>query len=208
MVRKPNIIYLLVILWIIIGVIFIGIAISSTQETLDFIDSFGNYEDEFSTLVVYSLVSSLILYIICIILSFLLAYGTFIKKELFWLIGLMFSSFLLYFVFSAINLIGGGIIRGSIGRMFDTDFHNFALIFFIFLAPCQIFFLTRPEVKSYFGKGIVQTKDREIYTFNKMTTKTIKCPDCGKIQEVQGILGERVEVTCKKCNSKGFVNFR
>ena len=96
MIQKPNIIYLLVILWIIIGVIFIGIAISSTQENLDFIDSFGNYEDEFSTMVVYSLISSLILFIICIILSFLLAYGTFIKKELFWLIGLMFSSFLLF----------------------------------------------------------------------------------------------------------------
>jgi DNA-directed RNA polymerase subunit RPC12/RpoP len=92
--------------------------------------------------------------------------------------------------------------------MFDANFHHFAYIFFIFLAPCQIFLLMRPEVKLYFGKGIVQTKDREIYTFNKMTTKTIKCPDCGKIQEVQGILGERVEVTCKKCNSKGFVNFR
>jgi len=92
MVRKPNTIYILVILWIIIGVIFIGIATSSTQETLDNIDGFIKYNDEFTAFVVYSLVSSLILYVICIILSLLLAYGTYINKELFRLIGLMFSS--------------------------------------------------------------------------------------------------------------------
>lgn len=38
--------------------------------------------------------------------------------------------------------------------------------------------------------------------------KTIKCPSCGETQEVQGVLGERVEVTCKKCNGKGVFHFR
>jgi len=207
MVRKPNTIYILVILWIIIGVIFIGIATSSTQETLDNIDGFIKYNDEFTAFVVYSLVSSLILYVICIILSLLLAYGTYINKELFRLIGLMFSSFLLYFVFSAINLIGGSIIRGSIDHMFDA-FHYFAYIFFIFLAPCQIFLLTRPEVKSYFGKKFVQNKEGDDKSFKNIITKTIICAACGETQEVQGTLGERVEVTCKKCNSKGVFNFR
>ena len=42
----------------------------------------------------------------------------------------------------------------------------------------------------------------------KTITKTIKCPACGETQKVQGVLGERVEVTCKKCNGKGVLHFR
>lgn len=39
-------------------------------------------------------------------------------------------------------------------------------------------------------------------------TKTIKCPSCGETKQVQGRIGDRVMVTCSKCNSKGFFQFR
>ena len=55
---------------------------------------------------------------------------------------------------------------------------------------------------------VVQTKEREIETSDKMITKTIKCPTCGETQEVQGVLGERVKFTCKKCNGEGVFHFR
>jgi len=55
---------------------------------------------------------------------------------------------------------------------------------------------------------VTQVKGGEIETFKKSITKTIKCPSCGEIKEVQGVIGERVEITCSKCNKKGFVRFR
>jgi hypothetical protein len=133
--QKPTTIYILVILWIIIGVLFIG-------RTISLIEYLGLYGLYISTVI------SIIVGIICIIFSFLLAYGTFIKKELFWLIGLMFSSFLFYFVLQGINSIGMILRFTNVIRIF----YYVAPIFFIFLVPCQIFLLTRPEVKIYFGK--------------------------------------------------------
>lgn len=206
--QKPKIIYILVILWIIIGVLFIGTAISRTLSTLDSLDIMGkSAPDKFTASIIFSYVSYTILLIIIIILSFLLAYESYIKKDLFWLIGLMLSSFLITFVINAINIIGAGIIAENLFQMFNS-FEYIAYILLIFLVPCQIFLLTRPEVKVYFGKSVVQTKEREIRTFDKTITKTIECPSCGETQKIQGVLGESVEVTCKKCNKKGFHQFR
>ena len=133
--QKPTTIYILVILWIIIGILFLG-------RTISLLEYFGFYGFYFTTF------TGLIVNIICIILSFLLAYGTFLKKELFWLIGLMFSSFLFYHILQGINSIGM-ILRFS---NLITFFYYVAPILFIFLVPCQLFLLTRPEVKIYFGK--------------------------------------------------------
>ena len=55
---------------------------------------------------------------------------------------------------------------------------------------------------------VTQVKEGEFETFKKSITKNIKCPSCGEIKEVQGVLGERVKITCSKCNQKGFVQFR
>ena len=158
--QKPKIIYILVILWIIIGVLFIGVAISRTLDTMRFLGfSSRGGSDEFTTAIIFQYIIYTILFVIIIILSFLLSYESFIKKELFWLIGLMFSSFLLYFVFQAIYFIGSGIIAENMVQMLNS-FDYIAYILLIFLVPCQIFLLTRPEVKVYFGKRIVQNKER------------------------------------------------
>lgn len=119
----------------------------------------------------------------------------------------MFSSFLMTYVLDGIYIIIMGIAIGIIIDMF-TRFEFIAYILFIFLVPYQIFLLTRPEVKDYFGKKVKETKEIEIKTVDKIINKIIECPVCKETLEVQGILGERVEMTCKKCNSKGFFNFK
>jgi Zn finger protein HypA/HybF involved in hydrogenase expression len=55
---------------------------------------------------------------------------------------------------------------------------------------------------------VVQTEKVETETFKKSITKTIKCPSCGEIKEVQGVIGERITIICPKCNTKGVFQFR
>ena len=92
----------------------------------------------------------------------------------------------------------------------------FAIGFFIFVGGIIYWFFTRPKkimMVDEFGKPfkqqtVVQTEKVETETFKKSITKNIKCPSCGEIKEVQGVLGERVKITCSKCNQNGFVQFR
>ena len=150
--QKPKIIYILVILWIAIGVLFIGTAVKRTLDYQDYLDSTSAFGmDSFTTIMTFSYVLYTILFIIIIALSFLLAYGSFMKKSWSWVIGLMLSSFLIYFVFQAISLIGSGIIMENLDQMFN-HFEYVANVVMIFLVPCLLALLTRPTVKTYFGK--------------------------------------------------------
>jgi hypothetical protein len=44
--------------------------------------------------------------------------------------------------------------------------------------------------------------------FKRMISKTIICPSCGETQEVQGFLGKKATVSCKKCKTEGVFHFR
>ena len=152
--QKPKIIYILVILWIAIGVLFIGTAVKRTLDYLDYLDltdasAMGQFT--FTTAMTFSYVLYTILFIIIVTLSFLLAYGSFIKKSRSWLIGIILSSFLIFFVFQAIYLIGGGIIMENLDQMFN-NFEYVAYVLMLFFVPCLMVILTRPVVKAYFGK--------------------------------------------------------
>jgi len=91
-----------------------------------------------------------------------------------------------------------------------------AIGFFTFTGGIIYWFIARPKkIMMVDGSGtaikqqtVVQTEKVETETFKKSITKNIKCPSCGEIKEVQGVLGERVKITCSKCNQKGFVQFR
>ena len=88
--------------------------------------------------------------------------------------------------------------------------------FFIFAGGIIYWFITRPKKiilvdesgKPIKKQTVVQTKKVENDTFEKSITKTIKCPSCGEIQEVQGVIGERITIICPKCSTKGFFQFR
>jgi len=150
--QKPKIIYILVILWIAIGVLFIGTAVTRTLNHLDYLDSIGaSAMGQFTTTMTFSYVLYTILFIIIVTLSFLLAYGSFIKKSQSWLIGIILSSFLLFFVFQAIYLIGIGVIMENLDQMFN-NFEYVAYVLMLFFVPCLMVILTRPVVKAYFGK--------------------------------------------------------
>jgi hypothetical protein len=41
----------------------------------------------------------------------------------------------------------------------------------------------------------------------KEITKTIACPECGKIVKCQGVPGEKIIVICPECNIKGYYQF-
>jgi hypothetical protein len=205
--QKPNNIYILETMWIIIGVLFILITINSLLDFLRSRPIFDGINGYFTATVNFSFIYYILLSIFLSIISFLIAYKFFIKKDLFWLIGLMFSSFLMYYAINGIHYIGLGIVSGKTAQIF-SDLDIIVPMIFIFLIPCQIFLLFRSDVKVYFGKKVEDNKEKEIKTVNKMITKTIECPVCKENIEVQGISGERVEITCKKCKSKGFFNFR
>lgn len=151
--EKPIIIYILVTMWIVIGVSTIGIVAHRTSTFWDYIESLDrvNMPDNITNAMTFNYVFFIILFTIIIIISFLLAYSSFMKKSYSWLIGLMFSSFLIYFVIQVISSIGLFVIYGK----FDVLFNNLeyiVYIFMLFIVPIVIFIHTRPKVNLYFGK--------------------------------------------------------
>ena len=91
-----------------------------------------------------------------------------------------------------------------------------AIGWIIFIGGIIYWFITRPKKvmmvdesgKPIKQQTVVQTEKVETETFKKSITKNIKCPSCEEIKEVQGTLGERVKITCSKCNMKGVFQFR
>ena len=91
-----------------------------------------------------------------------------------------------------------------------------AIGFFSFAGGIIYWFITRPKKimmvdesgKPIKQQTVAQTEKVEAETFEKSITKTIKCPSCAEIKEVHGVLGERLEIACSKCDQKGVVQFR
>ena len=154
MEQKPKLVYLLIILWIIVGVLFLGIFISQIMSHLDYLESVRSYPvpmDKFMAQINFSYISYEVLYLIIIIFAFILAYGAYFNKKWCWLIGIMYTSALTFNVYMAIVMIGTFIIIGSFASM--PNFQIIALISMIFFVPCLQFILTKPEVKIYFEKS-------------------------------------------------------
>jgi len=150
--KRSIIIYVLFILWIVIGVLFIGAVFQKTSEYFDNIDSFSRHMgDDFINYITFQHLLFIILFVIIITISFLLAYCTFIKKRKSLLIGLMFSSFLLYFGFRAIYFIGFLILSEKLDQFFRS-FEYITYMLMLIIVPIVIYIQTREEVKAYFGK--------------------------------------------------------
>jgi len=155
MEQKPKLVYFLIILWIILGVLLLGIFITQIINHLDSLQSAEEfpsiYKNEYLRQITFSYISSEIFFIVISLFAFILAHAAFINKKWCWLIGIMYTSALAFFVYSAIVMIGNFIVQGSI-----TGLGNFLVIVYIsmiFFVPCILYILTRPIIKEYFEKS-------------------------------------------------------
>lgn len=159
MEQKPNLVYVLIILWIIIGIIFLGLLATYTSNYLEQLESRSNSmfggDEQWNALSDFYFVMYSILFLGIAIMSFLLIYGTFFQKNWSWLIGIITASSLSFWVWLGLVSIGSSIIMERIDQMFANLYSGFTFISYImmiFLIPILLIILTRPNVKAYFGK--------------------------------------------------------
>jgi len=162
MEQKPNLIYVLIVLWIIIGILFFGLLAISTTNYLEQLESRSNSifggDEQWNAVSDFYFVMYFILFLGITIISFLLIFGTFFQKNWSWLIGIMCASSLSFWVWLGLVSIGSSIIMERIDQMFANLYSGFTFISYImmiFLIPILLIILTRSSVKAYFG--ITQT---------------------------------------------------
>jgi len=153
MEKKPSLIYLLIVIWAVICFLFLGLLVVDISNYLEQSETM-NQDSPFNTANNLNFIIFLILFLLIIISSFLLAFGTIFKKNWSWLFGMMFSSFLGFYVFFGIIAIGTAIIMGYFD-IFETPYSVFSYVTsfaVIILVPILLFILTRQSVKTYFEK--------------------------------------------------------
>jgi len=153
---KPSLVYVLIILWILVGILFAGTLIKRTTDHLDYLEQTEGYssyfDDSFNTLQNFSFYLYALLFIAIIIISCLLVYGMLLDKKWSWLISIMLTSFLGMFLFMGIYMIGAASIMENFSEYFE-NFEFITYLLMIFIVPILLFILMRPEVKSHFGKN-------------------------------------------------------
>ena len=152
---KPRLVYILMILWIIIAILFAGNLIEATTDYLDYreeTDQHPSYSwhdldmHQYFYFIMYALLFTVIIFVSC-----LLIYGMFFDKRWSWLIGTIFASFLIMFVFHGLYSFGSAIIGDYLDYYFEI-FRFITNLLMIFIVPILLFILMRPEVKSHFEK--------------------------------------------------------
>ena len=150
--------YILIVMWIVVGVVFLCYMIAHTLNYLDQLDSMSSsflMSSGWDAYMNYYFATAFILYLGITIFAFLLAYGTFLKKSWSWLIGIMLSSFLGFFAYTGIQTIGTYFFMDRWDTAFSSLYSALAIISYIVMiivVPCLLFILLRHEIKAYFGK--------------------------------------------------------
>jgi len=157
MEQKPYLVYILIILWIVIGILFLGCLITYTTDYFDQLESRSDFhfDSKWDTMMDFSFAISFLLFLFIVVFSFLLVYWIFTRKSWAWLLGIMISSFLGLYIYSGIQSIGYLIIMDYFDRMFDTAYFTFQYVTYfvmIFFVPLLLIIFTRPQIKTYFGK--------------------------------------------------------
>ncbi len=157
-VKKTAFVYILIGLWITIGVLFLLMLVIHTTYYLGRIVSFRGITNDASNIAAglnFYLILQFLLFLFIVISSFINVYGIFMKKSWSWLFGIILSSFLAYYIFQGIYIIGYSIIVKNFGQMFSDLYTGFQFILYVpimFFIPSLLFILTRPYVKAYFRK--------------------------------------------------------
>lgn len=158
MEKKPAFVYILIGLWITIGVLFLVMLVIHTTYYIEQIASYRESpfgESNFTVGLKFNFILQFLLFLFIVICSYILAYGTFMKKSWSWLFGIILSSFLGFYIFQGIQLIGYSIIMKYFSQIFSNlygGYHFILNVLLIFLIPSLLFILTRPYVKTYFKK--------------------------------------------------------
>ena len=161
MKQLPNIIKILIILWILVGILFIikEIDVINTYlDTIEMYDSARFFDDEHlqysKDYTNYLFISNSILNFSCIFLSVFVSYIIYNIHKYSWIISIMFSSFLIY---SAYNSFLFFIRRIFLKPPVEYEY-KYSDVFHIILIliPIIIYYLFKPEVKKYFGKKTIE----------------------------------------------------
>jgi len=154
MEKKPILIWVLVIFWLVIGISYISLMYSQIQNYLDYTAMYSDVSPMLKSSIMdnyllFSLIINLLLYFYILIFSIINSYFTLFKKEK-WLIAIIFTSSLLYTIYYGLVLLGSILLRDY---NHDLSQYTFYLPIFItmILAPIQLFILTRPLVKKYYS---------------------------------------------------------
>jgi len=152
MKQKPKHVYGVILLWIIIALLFLGLITTRTMDFFDYYDSFsefGSMEGSISNLMTFSYITYIILFIVIVVLSFLMAYSAIFSKGRLWLPSVIVASFLGFFMFQALYILGMSLIRNNVGEIFE-NFESVTYILLLIFVPVLLFLLTRPVVESYY----------------------------------------------------------
>ena len=150
MEQRPKLINILIVLWILIGILFISEAMYVVENYLcstvpDVFDMVVQYIDLFAINIAFTILLS--------IFSVVLAYGAFKKKSWTWLVGLMFAAYILILSIHESALSVSGLIFGILGDIAYSYTNLILPLCLTVLAALVIYLSMKPSVKAYFGKS-------------------------------------------------------
>lgn len=152
MKQKPKHVFGVILLWIIIALLFLGSAITRIIDLFDYYDSNSGFDSvggSMSNLMTFTYGIYIILFFIIAVLSLLMAYGAIFCKGKLWLPSVISVSFLGFFIFQALYILGVGLMRESVVEIFE-NFESVTYVLLLIFVPVLLFLLTRPVVESYY----------------------------------------------------------
>lgn len=156
MEEKHENIYILFSLWLTISFLLLGLFVYQVYAYSEYLNFSGGFRSSFAASITFSQIWALIFSLILVVLSFLLVYGTYVRRGWGWIGGLMFSPYiLLFYGNSAVILVGTLLLSGNYEVYFNnvyTVIYVIATIVLPFLAFFVVYLLFRPQIKTYFGK--------------------------------------------------------
>ena len=145
MIKKPKVIYIIILLWLVLSVIFVLLALYSIAYLVDIPN--WKINDEIIPVLHFGYLMSAIVWPVFSAVFLVISYGTFRKDNWVWSTSLIFSTiFLAIFALLLTSFIINAL------RFFDQfSILGLVIIIISFITDLGlVFFLTRPITKQYF----------------------------------------------------------
>ena len=162
MLQKPKEVWILIATWIIMGIILIGVAIQRAMQQMQLMNMYNAIpysQFSFSGMFNFTFIFLILFDVLSIVIVFLLIFLTvFSAYKIIWLLGVIYTSALLYFVYSGLMIIGVLISSGYYYPFFN-NFSYLSVILMTFIVPIALYFVTRPTVRKYYEKPEISTQN-------------------------------------------------